>query len=145
MGKHSWFVTGGLLTLTVGCQGLWQEAEPEGERPQAVRDDGPSEDVKRRVRQTQRQSGLVNLKPAELAGEVRARLPQLKPGMAEAEVMAVLAGLPLGEEEVVSRTISGGKTVRYALSAREQLELTFIPLNLSESPPGGLREARLLD
>jgi hypothetical protein len=84
-------------------------------------------------------------KQVKLVAQVRERLPSLKPGMTEAQVKKVLTELPLGEGTVVSRTISGGETVQYALSLRYDLELTFIPRSLSEQPPGGLTEARLID
>jgi hypothetical protein len=82
---------------------------------------------------------------AALVSKVRGRLPSLRPGMTHAEVMKILSDLPLGEEAVVSMTISGGETVQYALSAKHRLELTFIPSASSPTPPGGLTEARLLE
>ena len=80
----------------------------------------------------------------EPAVQVRALLPKLKPGMTEAEVKSVLSGVTLGEETLVSRTVSGGKTVRYRLSARESLELTFIPHSFGPSSPR-LTDAQIMN
>jgi hypothetical protein len=80
-----------------------------------------------------------------LVSKVRERLPSLKAGMTEEQVKKLLSDLPLGEEVVVAMTISGGKTVQYALSPRHHLELTFIPQSITEPPPGRLTEARLIE
>jgi hypothetical protein len=79
----------------------------------------------------------------DLVAQVRERLPSLRPGMTEAQVQQALSDLPLGEETVVSMTISGGKTIQYRLAKGRYLEFTFIPQSLSEPPPGRLTEVRL--
>jgi len=82
--------------------------------------------------------------PPELVEQVRSRLPHLKTGMTEDQVMQTLSGLPFGEEILVGRTVSGGKTVRYALAPQRYLELTFIPHG-HEVQPGGLTDARITE
>jgi hypothetical protein len=77
----------------------------------------------------------------DTVSRVRALLPQLKQGMTQDQVMRVLADVPLGEKTVVSMTISGGETLRYRLTDKHFLELSFIPNGLSDRPPGGLVEA----
>ncbi len=81
---------------------------------------------------------------AGVADQVRARLPSLKVGMTESQVMEVLKGLPLGEETIVSLTISGGKTALYRLPPRHHLQLEFIPRG-QETSPGGLIRASLIE
>jgi hypothetical protein len=84
-------------------------------------------------------------KSRDLVEQVRKRLPQLKPGMTEEQVKQVLADLPLGQETVVSRTISGGREMRYQLSSRRFLELSYIPNSLNDPPPGRLVKASITE
>lgn len=76
---------------------------------------------------------------------IRARLPALKTGMTEAEVQEVLKGLKLGEPTVVSRTISGGATLRYNLAPGKELELSFVPRDRSEQGVGRLVQAAIVE
>jgi hypothetical protein len=86
----------------------------------------------------------------DLVERVRARLPDLKPGMTEAQVDELLKDLPLGEGVIVSRTISGGKTVQYELAPKQFLTLDYLPNGYGPGPerwPSTLRltQAALTD
>jgi len=63
--------------------------------------------------------------PPSTVEKVRGRLPLLRAGMSESKVMELLHDIPIGEEIVVSRTISDDKIVRYAVSPLEHLEMSF--------------------
>ena len=118
---------------------------PEDRPSVPIADEGIPEEQRRALEEFQRKHPdlFVFANRPDLVDKVRARLPSLKAGMTEEQVRRILAGLPLGQEILVSMTISGGKTVRYELAPQRFLELTYIPQGL-EAPPGKLTEGKII-
>jgi hypothetical protein len=153
MRSRTWVSVAFLLLLAGGCRfpregtGAGNVVRDDHGNIAAVPDTGATEGQKRWTAEQAKEhpERFPIVGQVELVSRVRSRLPSLRPGMTEAQVKTVLGDLPLGEGVVVSMTISGGKTVQYALSPACRLELTFIPQSLSEPPPGRLTEARLVE